>query len=262
VSFSIQVYLSDSLAKNYLIHQQHSEVMTMSLFKRISATLVSRVDQVVSEMENHEAVIQATLNDMRKKVAEAKVRLGQVRREEERLRRQMAEQREHARRWRRRAVDSAKDDEAMALECVGRSHQCQTQVERLEQAAAQYAQTAQRLAGDIVASEQRLAEIKQKLTLMRARQSASSAMSATSEPDGNMSQLLDDTFDRWEINISQAEMTVESFPDVDPMEREFVTREKEEELRRELNELLAQEDPKDVEGGKTEEGGNTEEGEK
>lgn len=45
----------------------------MSLFKRLSATLVSRIDQVVGEIENHDAVIQVALNDMRKKIAEARV---------------------------------------------------------------------------------------------------------------------------------------------------------------------------------------------
>ena len=48
----------------------------MSIFKRLSATLVTSIDRVVGEIENHDAVIQASINDIRKKVAEAKVRLG------------------------------------------------------------------------------------------------------------------------------------------------------------------------------------------
>ena len=211
----------------------------MSIFKRLSATLVSRIDQIVGEIENHDAVVQAMLDDMRKTVAQAKVRLSQVRREEEKLKTQILEQQENTKRWRTRAVECAKTNEAKALECVSRGRHCQQQVERLEQALAQYQHTAEKLAKDITVSEQRLAETKQKLTLMRARQSTSSALQATSESNHDASQFLEDTFDRWEINLTQAEMAIDSHPFVDPVEHEFIVREQEDELRNELAALLA-----------------------
>lgn len=214
----------------------------MSLFKRLSATLFSRIDQVVGEIENHDAVVQATLSDMRKKLAEAKVRLQHVHREQKRLQQQINEQQENAQRWRKRAVDSAKQDETKALECVSRHHHCQQNIERLTHALAQYQQTADKLASDIRNAEQRLSDVKQKLTLMRARQSTSSALQATSDTNQDTTQLLDDTFDRWEINISQAEMAVDVHDPVDLMEQEFINSEQEEELRHELATLLAEEE--------------------
>ncbi len=216
----------------------------MSIFKRLSATLVSSIDQVVGEIENHDAVVQASLNDMRKKVAEAKVRLGHVRREGAQLKQQIQEQQQNTQRWRQRAIESAKNDETKALECVRRSQHCQQQAERLSQAQAEYDQTAEKLARDIETSEQRLTEIKQKLTLMRARQSSSSAINATSKSESNTTQLLDEAFDRWEINISQAEMTIETHDIVDPIEREFISQEQQDELRNTLAELLAEEEQK------------------
>ncbi len=216
----------------------------MSIFKRISTTLVSRIDQVVGEIENHDAVIQANLDDMRKKVAEAKVRLNQVRREERRLTQQIEEQQANAQRWRERALECAQDDEGKALECVRRSRHCQQQTKRLQQDQAQYSQSADKLAHDIETSEQRLMEMKQKLALMRARQSTSSAMNATSEPDSNTSRQLDESFDRWEINISQAEMAVDHYDAADPMEREFASREQQQALRDELATLLREETQK------------------
>lgn len=214
----------------------------MSIFKRLSTTLVSRIDHVVGEIENHEAVVQATLDDMRKKVAEAKVRLGQVHREEQRLQAQIREQQENAERWRKRAVDTAKQDEAKALECVSRRRHCQMQAEKLQQSLGQYQQTSEKLSADIASTEQRLAEVKQKLTLMRARQSTSSALKASSETQSDAAQLLEDTFDRWEINIGQAEIMIEDNPVVDPVEREFVMREQQDELKEELDALLNRED--------------------
>ena len=86
----------------------------MSLFKRLSATLVSRIDQVVGEIENHDAVIQAALHDVRRKVAEARVRLTQVQRESERLQERIDEQQQHAEHWRERARETAGSDEHRA----------------------------------------------------------------------------------------------------------------------------------------------------
>ena len=216
----------------------------MSLFKRLSATLVSRIDQVVGEIENHDAVIQAALHDVRRKVAEARVRLTQVQRESERLQERIDEQQQHAERWRERARETAGSDEHRALECVRRARQCDQETERLRQAVAQYTQTAERLARDIDTSEQRMIAMKQKLALMRARQSTGSALSATSETESDVIRQLEESFDRWEINVSQLEMTVEHSDPVDPLEREFVSREQEASLRDELTALLSGEGKK------------------
>jgi phage shock protein A len=216
----------------------------MSIFKRLSATFVSSIDQVVGEIENHDAVVQASLQDMRKQIAEAKVRLSQVHREQASLQEQIREQQDGAQRWRERALACSKSDEGKALECLSRSRHCQQQAERLEQALAGFESTAEKLAVDIEASEQRLAQNKQKLTLMRARQSTSSALNATGEEGQDASQLMDDTFDRWEINISQAEMVSDGHPAIDPLEREFTTREQQGDLRRELAALRAEEEQK------------------
>jgi len=216
----------------------------MSIIKRLSATLVSRIDQVVGEIENHDAVIQASLNDMRKKLAEAKVRLGHVRREEAQLKQQIHEQQQNAQRWRQRAIECAKSDKTKALECVRRSQHCQGQSEKLTLAQTEYNQTAEKLARDIETSEQRLTEIKQKLTLMRARQSTSSAINATSTMESNTTQLLDETFDRWEINICQADMHLETPDSIDPIEQAFITQEQQAELRVELARLLSGEEQK------------------
>ena len=217
----------------------------MSIIKRLSATLVSGIDKVVGEIENHDAVIQASLDEMRKRIAEAKLRLGQVQSEEARLDRQIQEMQHNVQRWRQRAVDCAQGDErdeAKALDCIHRSRRCLQQIEKLEQARFQYRQSADTLARDIETSEQRLLEMKQKHTLMRARQSSSSALNATGDADA--ARLLDTTFDRWEINISQAETVLDMHDNVDALEREFITREQQQELRSELAALLAGEEAK------------------
>lgn len=209
----------------------------MMLFKRISTTFMSRLDQVVGELENHDAVIQAALGDMRKKVAEARVRLSHVNREAERLDKDAEEHRHNAERWRRRALETADSDEHKALECLRRARQCDQQAARARNAQVQYEQSAEKLGRDIETSEQRLDAIKQKLALMRARQSAGSALSATSEIQSDAVRSLDDTLERWEIQLGELEMSLEPCQESDSLEREFISREQEADLRGELAQL-------------------------
>ena len=78
----------------------------MSIFKRLSATVVSNLDRVVGEIENNDAVIQASLTELRRKIAAAKVRLSHVHRQEARLNRQIRKRREDEQRWGERAVET------------------------------------------------------------------------------------------------------------------------------------------------------------
>ncbi len=181
---------------------------------------------------------------MRKKVAEAKVRLSQVHGEKNRLEQQGRELQENARLWQQRAIECADADEEKALECVRRNRFCEQKNARLQQAINQYVQTADKLGRDIESSEQRLVEMKQKLTLMRARQSTTSAVSATTEMTNHVENQLDETFERWEINISQAEMLVDHPESAGLLEHDFLTQEKEEDLRKELRQLLAKKEQK------------------
>jgi hypothetical protein len=84
--------------------------------------------------------------------------------------------------------------------------------------------------------------MKQRLTLMRARQSSGSALGATSEADSDVIRQLENSFERWEINISQLESSVDDAPRSDTLERDFLSREEEADLREELGRLLGGEE--------------------
>ncbi len=216
----------------------------MSIFKRLSATLVSRIDHVVGEIENHDAVIQATLSDRQKKIAEAKVRLGQVRSEQQQLKNQLQKQQENVLLWRKRAIECAKENEDKALECINRRRSCQQQSKTLGKTLEQYAQTADRLAKDIETSQQRLTEMKQELTLMRARQSTCLALNVTNDASNHSVRALENSFNRWEVNMDQTGIPLDVDDTTDTLERDFITQEQQEELQKELMVLLAEEEQK------------------
>jgi phage shock protein A len=213
----------------------------MSIIKRLSATLVSNIDRVVGEIENNDAVIQATLTELRKKVAAAKVRLAQVHRQEVNLNRQIEKRRADEQLWGERAIEAASTDEARALECVRRRQACRQQAQRLEQGQQHYQLTAEKLARGVAEGEERLAEMGQKHTLMRARQSTAEALSAANQAGDDFLQQMEDGFDRWEVKILQEEMAVDSDDMLDPLDREFSNSENDQALRDELAALMAKE---------------------
>ncbi len=213
----------------------------MSIIKRLSATLASNIDRVVGEIENNDAVIQATLSELRRKVATAKVRLAQVHRQEANLNRQIQQRREDEQLWGERALEAARTDEGKALECVRRRLQCRRQAEKLEQGQQHYQLTAEKLARGVEEGEERLAEMGQKQTLMRARQSTAEALHAANQAGDDSLQQVEDSFDRWEVKILQEEMMVDGDDMLDPLDREFSNSENEQTLRDELAALITKE---------------------
>jgi phage shock protein A len=213
----------------------------MSVIKRLSATLVSNIDRVVGEIENNDAVIQATLSEMRRKVATAKVRLAQVHRQGADLDREIRQRRKDEQLWGARALEVASTDEAKALECVRRRLQCRRQAEKLEQGQQHYQLTAEKLARGVEEGEERLAEMGQKHTLMRARQSTAEALHAANQAGDESLQQVEDSFDRWEVKILQEEMIMDSDDMLDPLDREFTHSENEQVLRDELAALQTKE---------------------
>lgn len=210
----------------------------MSIIKRLTTTLTSSIDQLVTDIENHDAVIQASLVDMRKKVAVARVRLQQLRQEEQRLAREAEAAQNKAAQWRERALTTGKSDETKAMACLQQRQQCLADAEARTREQAQYREAASALEADIRASEQQLHDMAQKHRLLRARQSSADAMHAT-RLDTRRQDTLQDSFERWEIRIAQDTALPSPVAVLDPLEQAFASQEQEIALKAELAALLA-----------------------
>ncbi len=97
-----------------------------------TAALVSRVDGMVSRIENHEALAQSAVRDVRRAGARARVQLRRVRVDGERLRDELSRLREDVETWRERAPRRAVEDESAALECLRRSRRSMGRADALE----------------------------------------------------------------------------------------------------------------------------------
>ena len=161
----------------------------MGFFKRITATVAANVDSAVASMENHDAVVEASLNDMRRASAKAKARLLRVTNDGVRLRRKFADLQTAEARWVERAKQYANDDEAKALECLRRKKDCERHLSSCEETIQQHTELESRLKISIEKIDNRYQDLEQTRTMMRTRQSAADAY-RTSELVGNSSNFL------------------------------------------------------------------------
>lgn len=213
----------------------------MNCFARWSQTVVARIDHMVTQVENHESLAESALRDVQQSYARARVRLERVRRDGRQLVGQLDGARTDADRWRQRALATAETSESSALECLRRSKQSARRVSQLEQRLAEHRAAETQLSADVDRVGQRLRELREKRNLLRTRQSRAEAVSAAKAADPTSHGRLDGVFERWEERIATIELDDDFRPEtsVDGFELEFQERELEDDLRTELQELLA-----------------------
>ncbi len=210
----------------------------MSLIRRISTSITSSVDRAVSKVENHDAIINAALRDTQQAAARSRVRLERVRKDGHALKTRHGNLKVAIVRWTERAKSIAKSDEAKALECLRRRKDCEAQLQNLELSIEKHDELEARIAEQVKKIEVRIGEVAQQRNMMRSRQSVAEAMRTINNIEGVSYGEIEDTFDRWEINLGETEILMGASTPTDPLDTAFLAEEDTAELRAELSELL------------------------
>jgi len=210
----------------------------MSLIKRISASITTSLDNAVRKVENHDAVIDAALKESQRAAARTRVRLARVLKDGKNLEARRDELAAATGQWTERAKKVANKDEARALECLRRRKECETQARSLQDAIVRHGELEARITSNLKKIEARIAEVSQQRNVMRSRQSVSEAMRVINNVEGVACGEIEDTFDRWEINLSESEVMFGGASASDSLDTAFAQEEDEETLRAELADLL------------------------
>ena len=216
----------------------------MSLIRRISASITSSVDRAVSRVENHDAVINAALSDTQQAAARSRVRLERVRKDGHNLRTRKGNLETAVIRWTERARAVASEDEAKALECLRRKKECEAQLRNLEISIEKHDELESRIVDQVKKIESRIGEVSQQRNMMRSRQSVAEALRTINDIEGVSYGEIEDTFDRWEINLGEAEIQVGVGSPTDSLETAFIAEEEKAELKAELDLLLNSDEEK------------------
>lgn len=210
----------------------------MSLLRRISTTLSSSVERAVSKVENHDAIIQVALRDTEQAGARARVRLERVRKDGRALKARLEELKLAKARWTDRARSLAAGDETKALECLRRRRDCDNQLSQLIDSIEKHDELEGRIAAQVEKIAARVNEVAQQRNMMRSRQSVADAMRIINNLEGTSYGEVEDTFDRWEINLGETEAILRAHTPFDGFESEFIAEEDATALRAELKALV------------------------
>lgn len=222
----------------------------MRLFKRISSTVMASVENIVNEVENHDAVVESMLKELTQATAESKIRLKRVQHDGEKIRQQLQKVNEQEEQWTQRATslantanENAKEE---ALACLERRRLCREQRQVLEERLQQHDITEQKIADQVRMITQKHAEISDKRHLLKSQQSVAEANRVVAAVTGADSGSIDQAFDRWELSIAKTELSTPSDFDThepfnndptDTFNAKWVESERRAELLDELSEL-------------------------
>lgn len=208
----------------------------MNFMKRWTASIATSFDWVISQVENHEALVSAALREMQSAGAKARVQLERVRRDGGRMDQRARELQEMQAIWNERAVRVAQEDRDRALECIRRRRELERELRTVEEQRREHARVQEQLGSDLKLIDERIGELKRKKNTLSARQYRAEALKA-----GQLSELgiigeIDEIFDRWEMKIGVYES---STGNDDNFSEQFVSEESRIQLEAELDQLVA-----------------------
>ncbi len=208
----------------------------MKMLKRWVSCVTANFDWVLTQVENHEALVDSAIREMQAAGGKARVQLARVRRDGESMRQRLEQNRELEKSWTERAIRIGATEQEKALECLRRKKTVQLEIAALEKQVAEHGRLEVQLAADLKHLSTRIDELKRKKNTMSARQYRAEAMRVGQTEDMALISELGDIFERWENRVAEAE-TINIEPE-DSLDAELKSDEQQVELESELAALL------------------------
>lgn len=167
--------------------------------KRLVASISASFDDLVSKIENHEAIAEVTLQDIRAAAAKIRSQLNITRQRLDYLHNQENTLQQDCERWQLRAVQCGEQERERALRCVQALEQCEQQKKALQQQIQENSRLRDELTHHLSQVEQRLAELQLKRDSLSAR-------AARNQVTRHVEKALpgstpDKIFARWEESV-------------------------------------------------------------
>jgi len=178
----------------------------MKLIKRLSTSLTATLDSAVGQLENHDAIVEASIKQTRQSVAKTRARINTLRQQHNAYQSQLKEARDQYDLWTERAAKLANTDQAKALQCVARRNQCEADIGRLSYSEKQQGELIKEVGANLQTLQTKLDEMTQKHNLMRSRQTVADVNRAVAYASSDDS--LSETFERWESTVLEHEFAV------------------------------------------------------
>ena len=176
----------------------------MARIKRWTHGFVTSIDNMIVQVENHEAQATSALRELEQGVARSKVQLLRVERDGRALTQALAEEREAAARWRDRA--KREENPARALECQRRYKRSESRVSELDRNRTEHDRIEHQLRRDVQTLERKLTDLRQQRNTMLTRQSRAEAFSVAQGVGAQDQHEIGQIFERWDSRVTENEV--------------------------------------------------------
>ncbi len=209
----------------------------MNTIRRLSATISAQINGIIDQLENHEAVANIALNDVRESMMNAKFQVRRIQDEQRVFEHKLQALRKEESIWKERALRCEKDDRERALECVRRLTKAREEISALSQQLSDHRELERQMSVDVKKIETKFEELKRKKSLLTARESRASAMQTLNAQKNSIDP--GGVFDRWEQQILRSEVEGDLSESLSAERADaFTTEFSNEEERRALEETL------------------------
>ena len=158
----------------------------MNSFKRLSITLTSRMNAMIDQLENHEAVADSVLEDVRRAVQSVRYQIKRIQNEEQQLEKRLDSLQADHGKWKERALRTETGDREKALECVRRMKKIEDEIASTKTQIGEHSDLQRQLNDQLKHIEAKYTELKRKQSLLIGRESRAEAIHQVSllESDG------------------------------------------------------------------------------
>src|SRR6478735_9187998 len=184
----------------------------MGIFARLRTLLTSNLNDLISNSEDPEKMLNQIVLDMSNQLLEAKRQVAASIADEKRLAKQVEQETANATEWERRARLAVRSgDDALAKEALARKKEHQTLAEQFQEQWSKQKQAVDQLKLALRALNNKIEEAKRKKNLLIARKKRAEAQKAIQETmTGLKNASAFETFDRMAGRIEQMEAEAEA----------------------------------------------------
>lgn len=209
----------------------------MNAFKRLKTTLCASFDSLVDELENQEAVVDATIKEIKKALVAIKLQENSIQREISLKLKNKEVIEKKIKTWSQRAKSIYRTDPEKAKECARKVINAKNHLGQIENNLEDASKTLQVLDREKRSIQEKLREVESKKTQFKARQTRTKAQSCLSSNSLHPSDI-ENVFNRWDDKILKQEITSEQNPVTDELESFFEQKKFDNDVEHELNEIL------------------------
>ena len=134
----------------------------MAVIRRFVTTVSSSFDWVISQLENHEALVVSAIRELQTAGKKARSQLARVRHDGAKIRVRLSELRNSLELWEDRARKVVKEDKDKALECLRRRNLTAKEIAVLEVQEREHSKIEAQLSAELQQMESRIDQLKRK----------------------------------------------------------------------------------------------------